>query len=190
MGVTVSNLIMGPGTLYYGTFGAAEPADAQINTTPAASAWTDTGATDGGLAISVAQTLTMLACDQVIDTVGRRLTARDITLTTSLAEPTLANLALSLNSTIGATGANYATYEPAYSGPSASQLPYNALIVDGFAPAVVANARRRIVMRRVLSDTKVDFSYDKAKQTLLSVTFAAHYVSNSIAPIHICDQTA
>lgn len=190
MAVTVTNLIMGPGTLYNGVFGATEPTDSAINTTPAASAWTDCGATDGGLQLSVNQTLTMLACDQVIDTVGRRLTARDITLATSLAEPTLANLALALNSTVGATGANYATYEPVYSGPSTSQLPYIALILDGWAPAVVTNARRRVIMRRVLSTAKVDSSYDKAKQTFLSVTFGAHYVSSSIAPIHVCDQTA
>jgi hypothetical protein len=95
-----------------------------------------------------------------------------------------------LNSTVGATGANYATYEPVYSGTGASQLPYVALLMDGWAPAVVANARRRVIMRRVLSTTKVDFSYDKAKQTFLSVTFGAHYVSSVISPIHITDQTA
>lgn len=190
MAVTVSNLIMGPGTLYTGVFGAVEPADAAVNAAPAASAWTDAGATDSGLMLEVDQTLTVLSCDQVVDTVGRRLTARDITLTTNLAEPTLANLALALNNSVGATGANFATYEPAFSGTAASQLPYVGALMDAFAPAAVANARRRVIMRRVLNTGKTGLTYAKDKQTFVPVVFGAHYVSSAIAPIHITDQTA
>jgi hypothetical protein len=188
--VTVANLIMGPGVLYTGAFGATEPADAAVNAAPAASAWTDAGATDSGLMLEVDQTLTVLSCDQVVDTVGRRLTARDITLTSNLAEPTLANLALSLNSTVGATGANFAVYEPVFSGTATSQLPYIAAMLDGFAPASVPNARRRVIMRRVLNTGKVDMTYAKDKQTFVPVVLGAHYVSPTTAPIHVVDQTA
>ena len=47
MSVTATNLCLGPGTLYTGAFGAAEPADADVNTTPEVSAWTDLGGTPG-----------------------------------------------------------------------------------------------------------------------------------------------
>jgi hypothetical protein len=188
----VANVLMGPATIYAGAQGVitAAPALASVNSTPAASAWTDLGGTDGGLTFEVAPKFSDLSVDQVVDLLGQRLTSRTITATTTLSEATLANLALALNTTVGATGANYATSEPNY-GQFATQVPYISLLVDGWAPAsVVANARRRIYFPRVLSTGKISIVYAKDKQVGYSVQFQAFYASGSVAPFTIVDQTA
>lgn len=192
MSVNPNQLIMGPATIYVGAFGATEPTDANVNTTPAASAWTDVGGTDGGAVFSVDPKFTNFQVDQIVDTPGARLTSRDIMVTTVMSEVTLANLATALNSTVGATGANYATFEPNY-GQFASQVPYFAVLLDGWAPSatnVNANFRRRVILRKVLQTGKVEPAYAKDKQSGLSVQFQAYYVSSSIAPFHIVDQTS
>lgn len=186
MALTVSNLVMGPATLYTGAFGATEPADSAVNTTPAASAWTDVGGTNGGLKLSIMQTYTELAVDQIVDSPGRRLTKRELKVTTTMAEPTLANLSLTLNGGTSATGANYANYDPNYA-TSATQPTYVALLMDGYAPN---SFRRRAIVRKALSTANVDTEYDQAKQTFFTVEWTTHYVTASIAPFHLVDQTS
>lgn len=185
MSVTASNLILGPATLYTGVFGSAEPADSQVNTTPAASAWTDAGGTLGGVKLSINQTYTVLNVDQIVDVVGRRLTQRDIQVVTQLAEPTVQNLAVALNggTVVTGSGATPTTYDPA-NAIAATQPLYNALIIDGWGPG---QFRRRIFVRRVLSMASVDLEYAEATQAAYPVTFGAHYVSAAITPFHIVD---
>src|SRR5690606_10269306 len=52
MAVTVTNLIMGPGTVYKGEFQATEPADSDVtlplNETNVSGDWVDLGGTNGG----------------------------------------------------------------------------------------------------------------------------------------------
>lgn len=190
MANTPANLLMGPATIYVGAFGAVEPADTAVNTTPAASAWTDVGLTDGGAMMTISPKFTDFSADQIVDIPGTRLTSRTITVTTTLSEVTLANLANALNSTVGATGAGYASFEPNY-GQFASQLPYGAIILDGWAVAPTnSNWRRRVILRKTMQTSKVDLNYAKDKQTGLSVTWQAFYVSTTIAPFHIADQTS
>lgn len=186
-----NNVLMGPATIYAGAQGVitSPPADAAVNSTPAASAWTDLGGTDGGMTFSVTPKMTDFALDQIVDIPGSRLTARTVMATVTLSEATLANLAAAMNSTIGATGANYATLEPNY-GVYATQLPYTSILIDGWAPAVVANARRRIYLPRTLSTGKFDIVYAKDKQVGYQTQFQCYYVSSTVAPYHITDQTA
>lgn len=185
--MSTTNLVLGPGKLYTGAFGATEPADSAVNTSPAASAWTDVGGTMGGLTVEVNQTYTELEVDQIVDSVGRRLTKREITVTTSLAEPTLNNLSLILNGGTTASGAGWSSFEP-LTTTSATQPTYVALIVDGWAPGGAFN--RRAIVRKCLSTAKTDFLYAKDKQDVFACTFNAHYVSAAIAPIHWVDQTS
>jgi hypothetical protein len=186
MSVTATNLILGPGTLYSGAFGAVEPADASVNTTPAASAWTDMGATDGGVKLTIDQKFTELTVDQVVDSLGRRLTQREIMVDTNLAEPTLANLSVAMNGGTQATGSGYATLDP-LNVTSATQPTYVAVLLDGYAPA---GFRRRVIIRKALNTSSVQTSYAKDKETYFPVTFAGHYVSSSITPFHVVDQTS
>lgn len=188
----VANLLMGPATIYVGASGVitSPPADSAVNSTPAASAWTDIGGTDGGLQIEITPKFTDFAVDQIVDIPGSRLTSRTIMATVTMAEVTLANLATALNTTVGATGANYGTLEPNY-GQFASQVPYISLLMDGWAPSVaVANARRRIYFPRVLSTGKFGITYAKDKQVGVQVQMQAYYVSGTTAPFHITDQDA
>lgn len=192
MTVTVTNLVLGPSTFYLGTFAAGnEPLDASVNAIPAASAWTDFGGTLGGLTISIDQTYTELQVDQLVDSVGRRLTKREFMVTTQLAEATINNLSTVLNgstATSGATqtGGTYATLEPLYAS-SATQPNYVALIVDGYSPN---SLRRRTIVRKALSTAKVDQVLSKDKQTVYTTTWNGHYVSATTAPIHVVDQTS
>ena len=186
MSITATNLILGPGTLYTGAFGATEPADAAVNATPAASAWTDCGATDGGVTLTIDQKFTELTVDQVVDSLGRRLTQREIMIDTNLAEPTMANLSLAMNGSTQATGAGFASLDP-LNVTSATQPTYTATILDGYAPA---GFRRRVIVRKVLNVSSIKASYAKDKETYIPVSFAGHYVSSSITPFHVVDQTS
>lgn len=183
MALTMTNLIMGPATLYNAQFGAAEPADTAVSAAPAASAWNDVGGTMGGLKLAVNQTYTALAVDQVVDVPGRRLTARDIQVVTTLAELTLQNLQLTLNGGTVVTGAAQNTYEPA-STISATQPLYTALLFDGWGPN---QFRRRVIVRKVLSMANVELEYAEATQAVFAATFGAHYVSSTVTPFHIVD---
>ncbi|MDX3575986.1 hypothetical protein [Streptomyces sp. FL07-04A] len=186
MSVDTTNLIQGPATLYKGAYGATEPADTAVNTTPPSSSWTDLGGTQDGVKLSVDQTYSELEVDQITLRVGSRLTKQDFTIETSLAEATLENLSLVLNGGTSASGAGYKSFEPNVTS-SATQPNYFAIILDGYAPQ---QFRRRVVGRRMLNIDSAELAYTKDKQTLIPAKFAGHYVSSVIAPFHITDQTS
>lgn len=185
--ITVSNLAQGPGDLYTGVFGAVEPADASVNAAPATSAWTGLGGTNGGIKLTIAQTYDELEVDQIVDVVGRRKTKREFSIETDLAEITLNNLVLALNETPATTGTGFAFMEPTIDN-SATQPNYFAMIMDAYAPG--NNWRRRVIARRVLSTNNLQTQVSKTDQTLFSVTFSAHFVSSSIKPFKVVDQTS
>lgn len=191
MTVTVTNLIQGPGTLYRGDYSATaanEPADAAINIAPAASAWTDVGGTTDGVNLEVGREFAELAVDQLVDVPGRRMTKRELTLSTNLAEATLENLSVANNEDSDSnvtTSGSAKIYQPD-ENPIGEPL-YIALIFDGFAPA---GFRRRIFGRRMLSVDPVQVAYKKDGQTVFSVKWASHYVSSTVRPYKIVDQTA
>lgn len=200
MGATVANLVQGPATLYIGTYDGTttrEPLPGAVNLAPAASAWTDLGGTTDGATININQEYKELEVDQVVDVAGRRLTKRDMSVKTNLAEPSLQNLLYSLNdangNALGASGTGYSgTYEPAFTD-SATQPTYRALILHGWAPGGTGaggttSKRRQVILRRVLSTDNVEFAYKKDDQTVFSVTWSVHYVSSSIAPFRIVDE--
>lgn len=191
MAVTVANLVQGPATLYIGAYGATEPADTAVASTPASAAWTDLGGTVDGCELTIKQEYKELEVDQVVDIPGRRLVKRDMVVKTKLAEPTFANLVYALNDGTTATGSGYTTFTPAFTD-SATQPTYRALLVHGWAAAAGAGGvskRRMVILRRVLSSDDVELSYTKDKQTLLTVSWSVHYDTSVIAPFKIVDET-
>lgn len=188
--ITTSDLILGPGALYSGAFGAVEPVDTAVASDPDDEVWTDVGGTYDGVEVTIAQEYTELEVDQVVDVVGRRLTKREFMIKTNLAQPTLENLALVMNAGTVASGGTGSTafksLEPNYA-TSATQPNYKALLMDGYAPN---GNNRRVIVRKALSTDDVSFAYSKKDQTVFSVTFAAHYVSKTIAPFKYVDSTA
>lgn len=191
MAVTTSNLILGPGTLYKGALGATEPADTAVADAPDDGVWTDLGGTSDGLSLSINQEYTELAVDQIVDVPERRMTKREFTIGTNLAEATLDNLSLALNAEVtagsGGTGATTYASLTADNASSATQPTYTALIVDGYAPS---GQQRRFIGRKMLQVGSVDFAYSKDTQTVFSVSFAGHYVSSVIAPFKVVDEDA
>lgn len=185
MAATASNLVMGPGTLYYGAFGATEPTDA--TSAPSSTAWTDLGATQDGVTITLNQDFTELEADQFLDTPGRVLTSRSLMISTNLAEPTLKNFSLISNQG-GATttAAGTETFTPV-NGVAAFQPTYCALLFDGIAPG---GKKRRVIVRRALSTDNVEIAYQKDGQAVFSVQFESHAVSSSVAPWIFLDATA
>lgn len=183
MAVSTTNLIMGPGALYTGAVDATEPALAAVATAPGV-AFTDVGGTTDGVTLTINQEYTELAVDQIVDVPGRRLTRREITLQTNMAEPTLENLAIAMNAGTVTDGTGYKTLEPDFDN-SATQPNYKKLLFDGFAPGGLA---RRVVARKCLSTDNVSFAYSKSDQTVYSVTFSGHYVSASVAPFIVIDE--
>ncbi|MGW6912591.1 phage tail tube protein [Kitasatospora sp. NPDC054939] len=188
MAVNTANLLLGPATLYRGSFGATEPADssAAINATPAASAWTDAGGTTDGVKLIVDQTYTELVVDQIVDRAGSRLTKRDMSVETNMAEATLENLSLLMNGGTAASGSGYKTFEPSFAS-SATQPNYSALLFDGWG---AGSLRRRVIVRKVLNTDSIELAYTKDTQTVLKAKFSAHYVSDVIAPLHIAEATS
>lgn len=186
MSVTTTNLIMGPADLYVGAFQAAEPVDTAVNAAPAASAWTDLGGTQDGVKLSIDQTYTALEVDQIVDEAGARLTKRLFTIETNLAEPTLENLKYLLNDGTAASGAGFKSFEPIYAS-SATQPTYRAVILDGYGPNQL---RRRFIIRKCLSNDKVESTYKKDGQTLFTVKWQGFYVTSAIAPFKLVDATS
>ncbi len=187
---------MGPARLYVAPFGSAEPLDSAVTpngtVTPPSSPWTDVGGTDGGTTYEVDNTYTALQVDQIIMEVGARLTEMKFSVTTKLSEMTLANLNTALNNIATvATNSGYSTMDINV-GSSASQPTYAALIIDGWAPMLStgAPALRRVIVRKVLSQVKATLAFDKKTQQSIDCTFQAYFVSSSIAPVHIADQTS
>ncbi|RAJ70282.1 hypothetical protein K378_01447 [Streptomyces sp. Amel2xB2] len=178
MPVNTNNLIMGPATLYIADFGTAEPADTAVNDTPAASAWTDLGGTQDGVKLTVDQTYSNLEVDQIVDVPGARLTSRMFTIETNLAEPTLANLKYLLNDGTSASGSGFDSFEPVYAD-SATQPTYRCILLDGWGENQM---RRRIIIRKCLSNDKVESTYKKDSQTLYTVKWGGFYVAANIAP--------
>jgi hypothetical protein len=184
-------LVAGPATVYTGAFGASEPAASAVNTVPSSAAWTDIGGTDGGVKLNIDLDYFDLSVDQITDRVGSRLSKREITVETNLAENTLANLKMAINGGTITASAAYQTFDP-LNDSSATQPNYTAVIIDGWAPlgtgAASASARRRFIVRKVLNTDAVGVSYEKDKQTFIPVKLTAHYVSGTVAPFAVHDQ--
>lgn len=179
MPVTSTNLIQGPATLYSAVFGATEPAS--VATAPAV-AWTDVGGTKDGVELSINDEYAVLDVDQIIYEIARRRTKRVVTVKTSLAEATLANLAIAI-----ANAAPVTNKLTADDGLAAFAPAYSAVLVDGIAPG---GFRRRIIVRKTLPTDAVGMAYKKDGQTLLPVTWTAHWVSASIVPFQVEDATS
>lgn len=186
MAVTVDNLLAGPGTLYIGAFGATEPAFSAVNSTPAASAWTDLGGTKEGLKITNTQEFFELEVDQIVEVVGRRKIKNEVKLSTSLAEVTLDNLVYAWNGGTVTDGSGYSYYDPDVD-TSATQPTYRAALFHGWAPGAAGTNRRMVIARKVLNVAETETEHKKDDQTVIPVEFACHYVSSSIKPFRIID---
>lgn len=193
MAVTAANVLMGPGNVYYASYGTAFPADSAATIAGGPPAlFTDLGGTHGGVTMMLDQTMQDLDVDQVPDPIGSRMTARKAQLQMELAEVTLGNLSVALNGlvTIG-TQSSYTTAD-LVTTTVGFQPTYISLIFDGFAPTLStgAAARRRMNAYKVLSTAKIQEKHDKKNQRTFAVTFTCYWVSATQSLVHWVDQTA
>lgn len=189
------NVCQGPATVYYGAFGATEPAFSAIASPPSSAIWTDVGGIADGTSIllEIDLTYTDIGVEQLVDPVGARLTKRVIQFTAALEETTLANMQLAMNqlATIS-SGSGYNVLDPITTN-SATQPTYTALLIDGWAPTTGLTenaARRRMIVRKCLSSSKVDLEYEKTKPAVFNTTWTGYWISPSVAPFEIIDQTS
>jgi hypothetical protein len=192
--IVPSNICMGPATLYWAPFGTTEPAYTSIGSPPALP-WTDVGGIADGTSVllEVDQTYTDIAVDQLVDPVGARLTKRVIQLTAQLEETTLANLQFVMNQNLTINAQSGYSVADAITTTSATQPYYTALILDGWAPTTgttETDCRRRIVVRKTLSQAKADLEYTKNKPAMYQCTFTSYYISPSVSPFEITDATS
>jgi hypothetical protein len=192
--ITPSNICQGPATLYWAPFGTTEPAYTAIGSPPAAP-WTDVGGIADGTAVllEIDQTYSDISVDQLVDPVGARLTKRVIQLTAQLEETTLQNLQFVMNQNLTLNVQSGYTVADPITTTSATQPYYTALILDGWAPTTgttEVECRRRIVLRKSLSQAKADLEYQKSKPAMYQCTFTSYFVSTSIAPFEITDATS
>ena len=179
MPVTATNLIQGPATIYAAVFGATEPATIAD---AFGVGWTDLGGTKDGIKLSIEQSYADLTVDQIIDVPARRRTGRTVSITTTLAEATLENLARVISNTAPVSNALELD-----NGLSAFSPAYGAIAFDGIAPG---GFRRRVILRKTLATGNVEMAYTKDGQTVLPATFMGHWVSSSIAMLKTQDATS
>lgn len=192
MAVIPTNLTQGPGVLWYANFGTSVPADSAV-TSPPGAGWTDVGGTQGGIMAEIDNTYMEQVVDQIPIAIGGRLTKQAITITTELAETTLANLNLAMNGLITITNQSGYTTTDLQTATSATQPQYSTLIVDGWAPTTgttEVSCRRRLIIWKTLSQGKATFKYEMGANSVYSVAFSAYFVSGSVAPWHSVDQTS
>lgn len=188
MTVTVTNLLAGPATaVWVGDFGAAEPAT--IDAAPAVG-FRNIGGTQGGLRLIADREMFRLEVDQIPGRVASQLTSEDFSVQTSLAEATLENYALTVNAADEDVDATTVPGEKSLDlglADTEAAPNYRCVIVDGRAPN---GKKRRVIIRKVLSTASVETPMERGGQTVYPVTWTAHYVSDSIAPVRKIDATA
>lgn len=195
MAITASNIAMGAATVYWAPFGSTEPAYTAITSPPNSAVWTDVGGTADGSSIllEVEHSLTDIRVEQLVDPVGARVSKRVIQVTASLEEGTLANMNLAMNQlTTISPGSGYTVLDP-LTAVTAFQPTYMAIMIDGWAPTTGTSeneCKRRMIIRKCLSSSKVDLEYEKTKPVLYNTTWTGYWVSTSIAPFEIIDQTS
>lgn len=195
MAITPYNLVQGPATLYWGTFGTTEPAvsNAALIAAPGIG-WTDVGGIADGTSVIMEEDLTYTdqGVDQLPLAVGARLTKIALTVSAELAEATLQNYQMARNQLATITvGTGITTLDP-LSASSATQPTYTALLIDGWAPTLSSGlpAKRRVIIRKCLSSSKLRQEYQKTKMNIYDTAWNGYWVSASISPYDIYDQTA
>lgn len=190
MAITATNLCGGPGNLYRGAFGATEPADTDVGTTPPASSWTDVGATTDGVTLEIEQEFFQFQVDQVDEDVESRRTRHSFMINTNLAEVTLDNLAVILNSTTSSgSGSGYESLS-AGAATAGQNSTYSALILDGPADSAAALHTRRFIGRKMLNTANVSVAYTKGAMTVFAVSWRGHWVSSAIPSYKIIDEVS
>jgi hypothetical protein len=192
--VNPQNLVQGPAILRYALFGATEPAHTAVASDPDPEVWFDVGGTADGSDVVLEDDLTYTdqTVDQIVLPVGTRLTKEMVQISATLEEATLENMQRVRNQ-LGSitTGSGFKAYAPGVAaGTSATQPQYAALMIDGWAPELSAGgaARRRLILRKCVSASKLASSYQKTKTSQYVTSWTGYWISDTVEPYDICDE--
>lgn len=183
MGVTISQLIVGPADIYHKwyTDPALEPA---TPLDPVPVGWTNLGGTLDGINLTIAQSFEPIVADQVVDVLFSVPNERSFNVETNLLQATLDSFKRVSNGGLITSGLGFRKWEPQVDLVNEDVL-YSSIIVRG--RGADTGRKRDIIVRRTLVTDDVEFSYMKAGAQVLAMTQTAHYVSPSIAPFAIMD---
>lgn len=180
MSVTPSNAMLGPVSIFTGTFGATEPVNA--GTAPGVG-WTDIGGTTDGATLTLGRTYTSMRFDQIGMDVGAQLTAQEVTVSTNMGEPTLANFRIALNLLDDAgTELEWGGEDIVNDEPN-----YRAVLLQGKKPG---GGPRMWVVRRTLSVESIGVPFKVDGQTFFPVTWKGYYISPSVKAVRTSDTPA
>lgn len=187
MAINYGNLLQGAARLYVANFGAVEPTDAAIGTEPSSAVWTEVGATNGGISMNLGEEYGALEADQAAFRAGSARVMANAEVTVNLAEITIQNLAVALNTrnTNLITGANFKKFVPATGDVDEFSPNYKAALLWGTAPNSPTGQPQKfmLIMRKVLSTVGAgEVAFSRTEQTVFPVTFTAHLVSSAIKP--------
>jgi hypothetical protein len=187
MAVTASNLTAGPGDLWTAPVASTEP----VGSAAPAAAWIDAGGTTDGVSVSVKLSFLELEVDQVNETPERRLTKRETSVSTNLAETTIENLAVALNEPVpGAAASGVQSIEPDGTISGGGYRPgYRALLFRGPGYGA-APALSQVIVRKALSTEGAEFAYKKDDQKVYKTTWMAHWVSTAVKSVKYSNLTS
>jgi hypothetical protein len=179
MAIDVADMMVGPGRMRWAETGTDDALIVAGNVADW-TGWNDVGPTDGGLSLAIAKDYANHEIDQTPDWVASTITSRRMTIQSSLvAAGNLTTLSLVNNGgVIASTNPSWTSYEPETDLISV-QEKYIMVAVEG----VTLEGKPVIdVVRRVLNVDSVAFEYKKDAKTMFGLSFAGHFVSDSVAP--------
>jgi hypothetical protein len=184
--VDTANVMVGPGKMRWAPVGTDDTLIVASSVPTWGVAWTEVGATDGGVKLSIAKNYANHDADQVPDWIASTITSRHTTLQTDLIESgNLTKLALVNNGGISASvNASWDKYEPT-TDLIATQETYIMIAVEG---KTLAGKSWIAVCRRTLNVDSVQFDFKKDGKTMYSLSFAGHYVDDTHPPFVVYKQ--
>lgn len=145
---------VGPGTLYIAPVGSTEPTDLASAWD---AAWTDLGYTEDGHAVNLEQTFEDVPVAEELEPVAILQTARNLSVSFSLAEMTADNFNIAMNGGTVTVGATETTFEP----PAAGTFTYMALGWES------DDGLERMVFRKGINTGSGEIARRKAPQKAL-----------------------
>ena len=188
-GIVSGEIMVGPGKLRTAVVTADDAKELTVIAAAvpvwAEATWTYQGLTDGGVQASLQKSYANHTVDQAPDWVASTITERHASIATNLAVATLDKIKLANNGgeivTGVGTGAAWDRWEPTVDTLETPET-YLCLAIEGRRQ----DGKRLIAMiRRALSVDNMDFSFTKDGKTMWSVSWAGHFVSDTVAPVAI-----
>lgn len=156
---TATNVIVGAAALFTAPSGTAMPADT-IAQNAIATPWVSVGATEEGVSLALARSLTDIRIEEQSTPVQRLVNETTVTITAALSEDTLASMQLAYGG-----GGTLTTAAPTTTNPGTTTLQLSSALPTLAAVFEATNTFgdwRRVYIPSVLSTAEVTTTYRRA----------------------------